>query len=55
MNITRAQQQRRYEGGLKRILIVDDHPIFRKGIVMLLEHEEDIIICGEAETATQAM
>jgi DNA-binding NarL/FixJ family response regulator len=55
MNTTRAQQQRRYEGGQQRILIVDDHPIFRKGIVMLLEHEQDIIICGEAETATQAM
>ena len=38
-----------------QILIVDDHPIFRKGIAMLLEHERDIIICGEAETAAQAM
>lgn len=38
-----------------RILIVDDHPIFRKGIAMLLEHEHDIIICGEAETAAEAL
>ncbi|MFZ2276702.1 MAG: response regulator transcription factor [Prosthecobacter sp.] len=38
-----------------RILIVDDHPIFRKGIAMLLDHEDDIIICGEAETATEAL
>ena len=37
------------------ILIVDDHPIFRKGIAMLLENESDIIISGEAETAAQAM
>lgn len=41
--------------GQQRILIVDDHPIFRKGIAMLLEHEQDIVICGEAETAAQAM
>ncbi|MFC5453634.1 response regulator transcription factor [Prosthecobacter fluviatilis] len=41
--------------GQQRILIVDDHPIFRKGIAMLLEHEKDIVICGEAETAAQAM
>jgi len=39
----------------QRILIVDDHPIFRKGIAMLLEHEPDILICGEAETAAQAL
>lgn len=38
-----------------RILIVDDHPIFRKGIAMLLEHEDDIIICGETETASEAL
>lgn len=38
-----------------RILIVDDHPIFRRGIAMLLEHEEDIRISAEAENAAQAM
>lgn len=39
----------------QRILIVDDHPIFRKGVAMLLEHEQDMMICGEAETAAQAL
>jgi len=39
----------------RRILIVDDHPIFRKGIAMMLQHEADITICGEAETAAQAL
>lgn len=55
MSATSAKKQRSCEGRQGRILIVDDHPIFRKGIAMLLEHEEDIIICGEAETAAQAM
>jgi len=55
MNATPNQPQSRPKGCQQRILIVDDHPIFRKGIAMLLEHERDIIICGEAETAAQAM
>jgi DNA-binding NarL/FixJ family response regulator len=42
-------------GQQRRILIVDDHPIFRKGMVMLIEHEPDIMICAEAETAAQAL
>ncbi len=39
-----------------QILIVDDHPIFRKGLIQLINEEIDIEICGEAEdvfTATQ--
>ena len=55
MNATPNQPQNRPKDCQQRILIVDDHPIFRKGIAMLLEHERDIIICGEAETAAQAM
>ena len=55
MNATPNQPPNRPKGCQQRILIVDDHPIFRKGIAMLLEHERDIIICGEAETAAQAM
>lgn len=39
----------------RRLLIVDDHPIFRQGIAMLLRHEPDLVICGEAETAAQAL
>jgi DNA-binding NarL/FixJ family response regulator len=50
-----SAKQPHHEGLKRRVLIVDDHPIFRKGIVMLLEHEPDIMICGEAETALQAM
>ncbi len=55
MKATPAMTQRSHADCQRRILIVDDHPVFRKGIAMLLDHEPDIIICSEAETATEAM
>lgn len=53
---SKPMQKRRDDAGYqRRLLLVDDHPIFRKGIAMLIEHEPDIIICAEAETAAQAL
>ncbi len=37
-----------------RIFIVDDHPIFRKGLKQLINEEPDLIVCGEAEDANEA-
>ena len=39
----------------KKILLVDDHPIFREGLAMLVNHEPDLAVCGEAENAHQAL
>ena len=33
----------------KRILIVDDHQILRRGLAMLINMEPDLEVCGEAE------
>jgi DNA-binding NarL/FixJ family response regulator len=41
-------------GGVRRVLIVDDHPVVRQGLRYLLEHVDDLAVCGEAETATDA-
>src|SRR5271165_2447959 len=38
-----------------RILIVDDHPMMREGLRTLIGRERDLIVCGEAETAGQAL
>jgi DNA-binding NarL/FixJ family response regulator len=38
-----------------RILIVDDHPIVRQGLVQMLGHEPDMEACGEAESAAEAL
>ncbi|MDS1271869.1 response regulator transcription factor [Lipingzhangella sp. LS1_29] len=38
-----------------RVFLLDDHAIVRRGLVALLEDEDDIIVVGEAETANQAV
>jgi DNA-binding NarL/FixJ family response regulator len=38
-----------------RILIVDDHPMMREGLRTLISRERDLTVCGEAETAGQAL
>jgi len=39
----------------KRILVVDDHPIVRQGLALLINREPDLVVCGEAEDAMGAM
>ena len=38
----------------RRILLVDDHPIVRQGLGLLIDRESDLCICGEAEGAHSA-
>src|SRR5437867_8684369 len=40
---------------VRRILIVDDHPVVRQGLRQLLSQEPDIRVCGEASDAQEAM
>jgi len=40
---------------LKRIFVVDDHPLLRKGIRMVIESEHDFCVCGEASSAEEAL
>jgi DNA-binding NarL/FixJ family response regulator len=39
----------------KRIVIVDDHPLFRKGLEQLIHSESGFAVCGEAGNAGEAM
>src|SRR6266545_7038136 len=39
----------------KKILLVDDHPLMRRGQADLLNRETDLTVCGEAGTAREAM
>ena len=38
-----------------KILIVDDHPIVRRGLAELINREENLMVCGQAEDAYDAM
>ncbi len=38
----------------RRVLLVDDHPIVRQGLRRLIDQEEDLDVCGEAETVREA-
>ncbi len=38
-----------------RVLVVDDHALFRRGLEMVLAHEADIDIVGEASDGTEAV
>jgi len=39
----------------KSILIVDDHPMMRRGLAQLIDHEPDLVASCEAGTAAQAL
>lgn len=43
------------ESNQKRVLLVDDHPVLRKGLVRLIDSKGEFVVCGEAGSADQAM
>ena len=48
-----AQKQNRRKS--KRIVIVDDHPVLRKGLGRIINSNDDFVICGEAGEANEGM
>jgi len=39
----------------KTVLVVDDHPLMRQGLALLINQQQDMVVCGEAEEAQAAM
>src|SRR5262249_51425725 len=39
----------------KRLVIVDDHPLFRKGLQEMIHSDGTFAVCGEAGDAAEAM
>jgi len=37
------------------ILVVDDHAIVRQGLMKLIHQESDLVVCAEADNASQAL
>lgn len=40
---------------MKRVFIVEDHPVVRKGYVAFIRREPDLEVCGEAASAQEAL
>lgn len=38
-----------------KVLIVDDHPIVREGLIRLVELQTDLVVCGEAANKSEAL
>ena len=39
----------------KKVFIVEDHPVFREGLVQIINSEGDLTVCGQAEDAEEAL
>ena len=50
-----AQSNDSSEAPKRRVLIVDDHPVFRYGIAALINAETDLAVCGEASSSPSAL
>jgi len=49
------ERQTKREKSKTKIIIVDDHPIVRQGLTELINSEDDLLVCGQAEDAHEAM
>jgi DNA-binding NarL/FixJ family response regulator len=50
-----AKKQKKADEDKRKILVVDDHPMIREGLVSLVADEQDLAICGEADDAPEAL
>jgi len=41
--------------GKRRVFLVDDHPLVREWLTNLINQQKDLVVCGEAEDAPQAL
>jgi DNA-binding NarL/FixJ family response regulator len=39
----------------KKVFVIDDHPIIRQGLTLLINQEADLAVCGEAEEMHSAL
>jgi len=54
-SISVSMQLRKNMDSKARLLIVEDHPIVRHGLIHLLNNVPDFVVCGEVDTARKAM
>ncbi len=54
-HVTNDALKQQKEPMKKRILLVDDHEMFRKGLKAFLDHQKDMEVVGEAENGQEAI
>ena len=52
---TPATPPKKKTEGATRVLLVDDHPVTRQGVAVLINQESDLVVCGEASSAPAAI
>jgi DNA-binding NarL/FixJ family response regulator len=45
----------KFTGKKARVLLVEDHPVVRQGLSMLIDDEPDLVVCGGAESIAETM
>jgi DNA-binding NarL/FixJ family response regulator len=53
--MTLKKKQDKTNENKTQVLIVDDHPVIRDGLVTIINHERDMNVCGQAEDAYIAL
>ena len=43
------------DAGKKTVFVIDDHPLLRQGLALLINQQQDLEVCGEAEEAHAAL
>src|SRR4051812_694192 len=43
------------DSGKARVVIVEDHPMFRERLAHLINKEDDMVVCGEADNAVDGL
>lgn len=55
VDVSASEQDGRSPGDAIRVMICDDHALFRRGLIMVLESEDGIEVVGEAEDGEDAI
>jgi DNA-binding NarL/FixJ family response regulator len=55
VNMNTGRQWQSGDRKVSKILIVDDHPMIRERLAEVIQKEQDLVVCGEAEDVRQAL